>query len=440
MAKQLVVLAGPDEGRIFHLGSDALFLGRSRATESHLLDPHVSRIHCQVLQEGDRWVVADYDSAAGTFVNGKRVSKQALVPGDIIRIGNTRLQFAEDAGAQAAAAPAGAPVAAPGAKRASLPVAQPIAGQGAPPRRKGAVPVAQPAGARGPAWAASLVGQKIAHFKIGSPLARSNSGYVFHAREIRKNIPVALKVLDPEFSSNQKSVKRFVEAMKSVMPLRHPYLIKFYGAGKTSGHCWIAMEYVAGESLAAVVGRIEQTGMLDWRQVMRLGIRLARALEYAHGKKLIHQSVTPQNILVGKDQGQVKLTDLMLATAIDGDPTKPISAAGVPSEELSYMPPERTDGPGKTVDSRADVYSLGATLYAMLTGQPPFQASTVADLVAKIRLEAPPSLKTLHLGIPDDFERLVVRCLAKRPEDRFPNMKEVLRTMAGLAKAHKLTT
>lgn len=433
MAKQLVVLAGPDEGRIFQLGADALFLGRSRATESHLLDPHVSRIHCQVLQEGDGWVVADYDSAAGTFVNGKRVSKQALVPGDIIRIGNTRLQFTQDSGGQAAGA-------APAAKRAPLPVARPVAGQGVPPRRRRDIPVAQPAGARGPAWAANLVGQKIAHFKIGSPLARSTSGYVFHAREIRKNIPVALKVLDPEFSSNQRSVKRFVDAMKSVLPLRHPYLIKFYGAGKTSGHCWIAMEYVAGESLAAVVGRIEQTGMLDWRQVLRLGIRLARALEYAHAKKLIHQSVTPQNILVGKDQGQVKLTDLMLATAIDGDPTKPISAAGVPSEELSYMPPERTDGPGKSVDSRADIYSLGATMYAMLTGQPPFQASTVADLVAKIRLEAPPSLKTLHLGIPDAFERLVVRCLAKRPEDRYPNMKEVLRAMAGLAKAHNLAT
>src|SRR5262245_24576955 len=437
MAKQLVVLAGPDEGRVFHLGADALFLGRSRATESHLLDPHVSRIHCQVLQEGDQWMVADYDSAAGTFVNGKRVTKQALVPGDIIRIGNTRLQFAEDTGGSTPIAP---PVAAPATKRAPVPVARPVTGQGAPPRRRSSVPVAQPAGVRGPSWAASLVGQKIGHFKVGSPLARSNSGYVFHAREIRKNIPVALKVLDPEFSSNQKSVKRFVEAMKSVMPLRHPYLIKFYGAGKTGGHCWIAMEYVAGESLAAVVGRIEQTGMLDWRQVLRLGIRLARALEYAHSKKLIHQSVTPQNILVGKDQGQLKLTDLMLATAIDGDPTKPISAAGVPSEELSYMPPERTDGPGKSVDARADVYCLGATMYAMLTGQPPFQASTVSDLVGKIRLEAPPSLKTLHLGIPEDFERLIIRCLAKRPEDRFPNMKELSRALMGIAKAHQMAT
>src|SRR5262245_2239579 len=201
MAKQLVVLAGPDEGRVFHLGADALFLGRSRATESHLLDPHVSRIHCQVLQEGDHWVVSDYDSAAGTFVNGKRVSKQALVPGDIIRIGNTRLQFTEGDGAPAAPA---------ASKREAIPVAQP-ANRDAPPvrRRSSSVPVAQPAtaaGPRGPAWAANLAGQKIAHFKVGSPLARSNSGYVFHAREIRKNLPVALKVLDPEFSSNQKSV------------------------------------------------------------------------------------------------------------------------------------------------------------------------------------------------------------------------------------------
>ncbi len=96
MPKKLVVLAGPDEGRDFTLGSDPLLLGRSRATDGHLLDPHVSRVHCQVQPEGEMLTLIDFDSPGGTFVNGKRISRHTLQPGDIIRIGNTRLQFVAD--------------------------------------------------------------------------------------------------------------------------------------------------------------------------------------------------------------------------------------------------------------------------------------------------------------------------------------------------------
>jgi serine/threonine protein kinase len=394
-------------------------VGRSRATDTQLVDPHVARVHCQLQYQGGQYLLSDFESDGGTFVNGVRVGEHKLQIGDIIRIGNTRLQFSEDNTPTRAAAPA-----------AALPIAMPI---GPPP--KGALPVAVAvSGPRGPAWVNALIGQTISHFKIGSPLARSKSGYIFHARDTRKNVPVALKVLDPEFSSNDAAVHRFVEAMKLVMPLRHANLIKFHGAGKTGGHCWIAMEYVEGESLAAVIGRIETTGMIDWRQVARVGVQLGRALDYAHSKKLVHQSVAPQNILLAKKEGRVKLSDLMLATAIDGDPTQPISAAGVPSEELSYMPPERTDGPGKPVDARADMYSLGATLYAMLAGHPPFQAPTVAELVAKIRLEAPTALKTLHPGIPEELDHLIVKSLAKRPEDRFATIREMVKRLEAIAK------
>lgn len=419
MPKQLVVLAGPDESRVFPLSGEPFLLGRSRATDSHLLDPHVSRVHCQVAQEGDHWVVADFDSAGGTFVNGKRINKHTLTPGDIIRIGGTRLQFAEADGA---------------AKPAEVVIAKTTSAKASPTAR---APVAQPiSGPRGPAWANELIGQKISNFKVGPLLARSRSGFVFHGRDVRKNQEAAIKILDPEFSSNDKAVQRFVDAMKAVSALRHPVLIKFYGAGKTGGHCWMAMEYVDGDSLAAVISRMETSGPLDWHQVLRVGIALARALDYAHSKKLIHQSVAPQNILLGKKPGEVKLTDLMLTTAIDGDPTKPISAAGVPCEELSYMPPERTDGPGKQVDVRADVYSLGATMYAMLAGQPPFTASTVKDLVVKIRLESPASLRKLHPGLPESFERIILKCLAKRPEDRYTSMKELLQQLEALGKPH----
>jgi serine/threonine protein kinase len=414
MPKQLHVLAGPDEGRVFALGGDPLLLGRSRATESHLLDPHVSRVHCQIHLEGDKFIVTDFDSAGGTFVNGKRISRQPLQPGDLIRIGNTPLQFLES--------------------DADAPIAVPVS------PRPGSERVAAGATVLRTLthWVDELVGQKLAHYKVGTPLGRGKSGYVFHARDTRRNLDVALKILPAEFSKSDAAVKRFVEAMKLVLPLRHPNLVKDYGAGKTGPYCWVAMEYVNGESLAAVIGRIESSGMLDWRHVLRVGILLARALDYAHQKDLVHLSVTPQNILVGKTMTETKLTDLMLAAAVEGDPTTPISAAGVPSEELSYMPPERTDGPGKLVDARADIYSLGATMYAMFAGRPPLQADTARELVDKIRLQAPVPLKSQQLGLPEPLEQINRKMLAKRPEDRYQSAKELLKELMIVAKARSV--
>jgi len=410
MPKRLVVLSGPDEGRIFPLSAtDTLLLGRSRATETRLIDPHVSRVHCQVQPEGEQFVLNDFESAGGTYVNGKTISRHVLKAGDLIRIGNTRMQFMDE---DAAADPATPVPAAP--------------------------PLAKPAGPSRD-WANELTGKKFIHYKVGSILARSKHGFVFHARDLRKNLPLVLKVLDPVWMQKPQSVQRFQRAMKTVLPLRHPNLLRFLGAGKTGPFCWFAAEYVPGESLAAVIGRIQITGLPDWRNVVRFGILLSRALEYAHGKNLLHQSVTPQNILLGHDIKDTRLTDLMLAKALEDDPTRPAPGSGEIPDELPYLSPERTDGPGRTVDARTDIYSLGATMFTMLSGRTPFQADTIPDLIWKIRLEAPVSLKTMHLGVPDGLDPLLQRMLAKRPEDRFASASELRQTLESLAVAHKLT-
>jgi serine/threonine protein kinase len=394
MTKKIIVLAGPDEGRVFPLGTEPLLFGRSRATDPHLTDPHVSRVHCQVLPEGDQYVLIDFDSGSGTFVNGKEIGRHILKSGDLIRIGGTHMQYVVEA-------------------------VEPAVGAAA---------------SKSPTdWAKALVGQTISNYTITSPLARGRSGYIFHAQDSRNETPVALKVLRSDFGQDEKKVQYFIEAMKAVMPLSHPHLLKIYGAGKTGNHCWVATEYVPGDSLSAVVGRIDKAGKLDWKGVLRVGIYLARALEFAHGKNLIHQNVTPQNILVGKSPQNTKLTDLMLALATEENPTKPISAAGAPSESLAYLSPERTDGPGAAVDARTDIYSLAATLYAMLTGRPPFQAPTVDELIEKIRLDMAPRIHTFHPHVPDDLEKLLRQCLAKRPQDRPATAAEMRKELEKIA-------
>ena len=447
MGKRLLVLSGPDEGRVFPLADgEAVLFGRSRATDARLIDPHVSRVHCQVQLEEGRAVVSDFDSAGGTFINGKKVAREPLRPGDILRIGNTRVQLVEDISAPAVAAPV-----ASAAPMEALPVATPVpsappvraarasrtAAVAAPPTRvptRTAVAEARPAGK----WYQELVGQTISSYKIESILAKSQSGYVFHGRDIRKNRPVALKVLEPAFGADPAKLKRFVSVLKHVMPLRHPNLVQVYSAGKSGKHCWIAMEYVQGENLAAVIARIETTGMLDWRQVVRFAVYILRALDYAHRKKLLHRNVTPQNILLGSRPQETKLVDLMLAKAVETGREEDFSSRSL-INELPFISPERTRGSKMQIDGRADIYSLGATLYAMLTGQPPFTGSTHAEIIAKINHDEPIRLKEFFLGIPDALDQIISKMMAKDPNQRYTTAGAALKELEALAKSYEVS-
>lgn len=398
MSTKLIVLAGPDEGRVFALESDAFLIGRSRATSTGLIDSHVSRVHCQIHHEDGHHVLTDFESGSGTYVNGQRVTHHVLKPGDLIRIGETSMQFTNvDVGSLGGGAPE-------------------KSGQAS--KRKSAQ---------------SLSGQKLGHYKVGPLLARGRNGFVYHARDTRRNIPVVLKVLEPSFLKQDQAVEKFTDTMKAVLRLRHPHLLKVYGAGKTSGTCWIAKEYVHGDSLAAVIGRIDVAGKIDWRNVLKIGIYLLRALVYAHGLKLIHQNVTPHNILLGRTPKETKLADLMVSMAIEDDPLTPISAMGTPAESLSFQSPERTRKDA-VVDARTDLYSLGATLYAMLAGKPPFQGSTVEELVPKIQTEPPARFETLGVTAPLRMQSMILRMLAKKPDDRFASAADALTQFETLAK------
>ena len=148
--------------------------------------------------------------------------------------------------------------------------------------------------------------------------------------------------------------------------------------------------------------------------------------------------MTPQNILVGKKPQNTKLTDLMLALATEEDPTKAISAAGLPSESLPYMSPERTDGPGAAIDARTDIYSLAATLYAMLTGKPPLNGTSVDEVIERIRLESPHHFASFKVDVPEDLEKLLRKCLAKRPQDRPASATEMRKGLEKVAQAHSV--
>jgi serine/threonine protein kinase len=399
MLGHLQVIAGPDQGRAFALEEgQTLVIGRGQNTGTQLKDLQVSRVHCELQAAGGKFRLIDNGSAAGTLVNGHKITEHDLAPGDTIKIGETTLKLVP-AGVQ----DMNTAVAAPRPRPASA--------EGAP----------------------DLIGSTINNYLIESVLARGHTGTVYKAHDTRDNRPIAFKALGPEYATNEEEFQRFVRAVKTVVGLKHENLVAVYGAGKSGSTCWIAMEYVDGESLTKVIQRIGLVNMLDWRYALKVAVQVARALEAAHEQHIIHRNVTPENILIRKGDEVAKLGDLILAKALDGIMARQVTRPGQILGNIAYMPPERTRD-DVTIDTRADVYSLGATTYALLTGRPPAEGTSLVDTVSKIRTVEPVKPKKYQLSIPDQFQDIVMKALAKRPEDRYQTPSELVKDLVRCAK------
>jgi serine/threonine-protein kinase len=256
---------------------------------------------------------------------------------------------------------------------------------------------------------------------------------VFRGTDQQKNQPVAIKVLFPEFSGDDQQKERFVRAMQTMLPIRDEHIVALYAAGKNGPYCWAAMEYIEGESLARVIERIGVAGMLDWRDAFRVAVQIGRALDTAYEHKIIHRNVTPENILQRNSDKHVKLGDLMLAKALEGTQARQVTSPGQLVGDVAYMSPERTRDQA-IVDHRSDIYGLGATVYALLAGRAPFKANSLAELIRKIRDEQPTPPKKYQLSVPDLFQDIVLKMLAKDPDDRFQKPAEFLKELQAVAK------
>jgi serine/threonine protein kinase len=401
----LQVIAGPDSGRTFSLeDGTTLNIGRGETSSTKLRDPHASRRHCVLEVDGGRFVLRDEGSAAGTFVNGNQVKQCELKPGDVIRLGTTELRLVIDADPEAST------------------LVSPPPGQARPAK---AAPLEE------------LVGRTLAHYEIRKVIASGETGMVFLAHDTKASRPTAVKVLWPEITQVEEDLQRFVRAMKTMMPLRHENIIEIYAAGKNGPHAWVAMEFVEGESLDQVIKRIGTAGMLDWRTAFRVCVHIGRALDAAHEKKIIHRNITPPNIMLRRADKVAKLGDLMLAKALEGVLAQPVTQPGRLLGDLGYMPPERTKS-GVVVDCRSDIYSLGAAVYALLTGRPPFEADSMPQLISKIRQLEPEKPKKFQMSIADRFQDVVLTMLAKRPENRFETPARLLTELDRIARYENL--
>jgi len=405
MIRQLRVLEGPDHGKVFELpASGVVRIGRGADTFTRLTDRTVSRYHCQLEVDGDR-VLVTTASESGTLVNDQRVTQQELREEDVIRLGDTgetRLVY------EVVDIHAGATLQGGGDK-----FKQTILDE-----MKG------------------LLGKTLAHFRVNKVLAEGSSSTVFLARDTQHNRDVALKVFPP----GPDCVRTLPQAFQMLQPLlafEHPHLVTLYETGQTGIHHWIAMEYVEGESLQKHLANAGLTGMIDWQHVLRIGIHLAKGLDALHQQQIIHRNITPVHVLLTRSDRLAKLGGLWRARADRDCRTEGADVKEV-LHHLAYMPPERLRG-GERASARGDIYSLGAVLYHLLAGRPPFGGQNDAEIINKIIQSEAISLKEFQLSLPDALERAIRRMLAKAPEDRFASASELLSALQYISRGEPAT-
>jgi serine/threonine-protein kinase len=232
----------------------------------------------------------------------------------------------------------------------------------------------------------------------------------------------ALPFLDTPAGTEQQAVaERFLREAEAVGRLDHPHIVSVHDVGKEHDLAYMAMDYVAGESLDAWT---HSSTLLPVWEVLEISAQVAEALDYAHSRKVVHRDIKPSNIIYDRSSGLAKITDFGVARMLDSNRTRTGTVLGSPA----YMSPEQVAG--KRVDGRSDLFSLGITLYQLLTGKLPFSGDSVANVMYQIANARTPPLRTARRGLPVAASRLVMRALQKEPARRFASggqMAEAIR-------------
>jgi len=296
-------------------------------------------------------------------------------------------------------------------------------------------PVASPLSTAKPL--ASMVGESMGPYKLLDIIGKGASGVVFKARDEENDRTSALKVLSPTFTSTDEERQRFVRAMKTMLPVRSPRIVRLYNAGKNGPYCWAAMEYVQGENLSDLIEKIGIEGMLDWKKVWRVAVDIAHALHTGYENKIVHRNVTPKNILRRESDKACLLGDFMLAKALEGTLAMDVTQPGRILGELNYLAPERTRGESD-LDTRSDLYGLGATCYALLTGKPPVSGTSMVEIIKNVRDETPEQPKKFQLSVNELFQDLVMTLIEKDPANRIETPAKLISELLRIGKFNGL--
>ena len=279
-------------------------------------------------------------------------------------------------------------------------------------------------------------GTKLGHYEVLSPLGAGGMGEVFRARDPRLGRDVAVKVIAFDAAAQPDRLRRFEQEARAVAALNHPSILSVFDVGATErGMPYVVFELLEGETL-----RRRMDGQpLPLRKSADWAVQVARALGAAHERGIVHRDIKPENVFVTRD-GHVKVLDFGLAKLVKGEralggPEEPtlsgLTEPGVVVGTAAYMSPEQVRG--TQADARSDIFSLGAVLYEMVTGRRAFSAETAAETMSAILKLDPPPLSSDAGPLPAELERIVRRCLEKRPEERFQSARDLAFALESLS-------
>ena len=394
-AWKLVITEGPDHGREFQLPPDTpLVIGRGTDSDTQIRDPKMSRVHCEVRMDDHAPLLIDRGGSGGTRVNGDLIeTPRRLASGLLIEIGESVLRVEDGSTAF---------------DQDTVRLTTPMHAEEAP---LGNI--------------TDLAGQSFHHYRLDELVTLGRNSAIFKGVDTKREKPVAVKVLRPQMTQSDEQRERFIRAMKTVLPVRNAHIVSLRNAGKKASYCWAAMDWVEGTSAAKLIESIGIGGTLDWREVYRCGLHIARALVAAAEHGIVHRNITPANILRRDDGCVYMLSDLVFAKALETTEAAQLTKPGDILGELGYLAPERVLDATK-LDARSDFFGLGATLYALLTGKSPFPSSSVADWLKATSEETPERPVGSQIGMDERFSDLVMRLIEKDPVDRFETAAEVL--------------
>lgn len=369
---RLVVEKGADKGKAVSLPpSGAVTIGREHSCTLCLNDTMVSRHHARIEHKPDGYHLTDLDSMNGTFVNGTAVKHARLKPGDVIKVGFTVLSFAQEE---------------------------------APPD--------------------PLVGQTLlGRYRILEHLGRGGMGTCYKAKQLDLDRIVALKVISPHMARQQSFVDLFIHEARFAARLNHPNVVSVYEVANDGDKYFFAMEYVPNGTLLDLVQSKPQKRLTPLEAV-DITLQMARALEYAHSKNILHRDIKPENMLIGEN-GTVKLADLGLAQSLGekisvGDKDHVLGTPHYIAPEIVRKQP---------FDQRSDLYSLGVTMYYMLTGTMPYTANSLKELIGdKLNRDAP-AVDRVVATVPRTVAHIVAKLLRRNPDERYKNASELIRDL-----------
>jgi serine/threonine protein kinase len=372
----------------------------------------VADVHCALGRtKGGGWAVKDLGSARGTRVNGQSIDSARIAAGDTITIGSRTLRVVDPARPEAG--PSSRPRA---SETSSVELSTPALGTTI---AAGAPAAIEPNAAEKSGVARTERQPAISGYRIEKQLGRGGMGTVYLAVQESLQRQVALKVLAAKLEADLEFVRRFQAEARAAAALNHPNVVTVYDVGEERGTHYLSMEYMDRGNLEE---RVAKGARIEWREVLSILRDAASGLVYAESRKIVHRDLKPAN-LMQNHTGVTKIADLGLATHVEAE-----ESAGADKKVFGtphFMSPEQARG--ERVDSRSDLYSLGATAYRLLTGRTPFEGATSRDILRALLREEPRPMSELVPDLPEGLAASVSRLMQKDPAQRFPSAADLLR-------------